>query len=81
MRRLGRGTWHVDGASKARKGDVMWAFTLERKGTRSMKRAIFCGAQAFLASHWGFPTQGSRLWLPSQGKVVFVMGNLHTARL
>ena len=33
------------------------------------------------ASHWGFPTQGSRPWLPSQGKVVFVAGNLHTARL
>lgn len=33
------------------------------------------------ASHWGFPTQGSRPWLPSRGKVVFVVVDLHTARL
>lgn len=30
------------------------------------------------ASHRGFPTQGSRPWLPSQGKVVFAMGDLST---
>lgn len=33
------------------------------------------------ASHRGFPTRGSRPWLPSQGKVVSAMGNLHTAWL
>lgn len=57
---------HAEGQDRGYDGGL---FSWKGKGLRAYEKNHFlwCSGRA---SHGGFPTQGSRPWLPSQGKVV-----------
>lgn len=77
----GWGHLALKGVKKARKGGCdVGIYGWKGRRLRAYEKNHFLWGSG-RASHRGFPTWGSRPWLPSQGKVVFAMGSLHTAWL